>query len=232
MKHEASPPRCLAILPALNEERAIRAVVEAVRAQGVDVAVVNDGSTDSTADAARAGGAHVLEHPRNLGKGAALNTGFAHARAGGYETVLTLDADGQHDPADIPLFLEAYARTRIPVLIGNRMADRDRMPLVRRWTNQYMSWLLSRHMGQYVPDTQCGFRLYRTDVIPRISDDTPGFAAESEILLRMAKRGVRMDAVPLKAVYGEERSKINPLRDTLRFFSMLRRMSRDRRRKG
>ena len=107
------------------------------------------------------------------------------------------------------------------MLIGNRMADTVGMPLVRRWTNRLMSWGLSRLMGQYVPDTQCGFRLYRCDVIPFIEASSQRFAAESEILLHVARRGIRIGAVPISTVYGDERSKINPIVDTFRFVKML-----------
>jgi glycosyltransferase involved in cell wall biosynthesis len=142
--------------------------------------------------------------------------------------VITMDADGQHDPGDLPRFLEAYQRTGIPVLIGNRMADTTSMPVVRRLTNRCMSWLLSREMGQFVPDTQCGYRLFRCDVIPRVTTTSARFAAESEILLHVAERGIRIDAVPVTTIYRDEKSKINPWRDTLRFFEMILRYRRER----
>ncbi len=217
-----------AVVPAYQEARAIGAVVRRVRAYLDTVVVVDDGSTDGTADAAQAAGATVLRHPRNLGKGIALNTGFAYARDHGCEVLVTLDADGQHDPDDLPRFLEAYARTGIPVLVGNRMAAPGAMPRVRRWTNRAMSWFLSRAMGQYVPDSQCGFRLYRCDVLPFVATRAARYAAESEILLHIAERGIRMDSVPVSAIYRDERSKINPFRDTLRFFLMLHRYYRTR----
>ena len=100
------------------------------------------------------------------------------------------------------------------------------MPTVRKWTNHYMSWLLSRAMNQYVPDTQCGFRLYRCDVLPFIEAQATRFAAESEILLHIASRGIRMDSVPITVIYNEGKSKINPIRDTFRFFLMLSRYYR------
>lgn len=225
----AKAVRCCILVPAFNEAGRIGGVVKDILAQCPDVCVIDDGSADATAEEARTAGAHVLVHAANRGKGAALNTGFEYARREGFEVVITMDADGQHAPEEIADFLEAYARTRIPVLIGNRMAGPEGMPLIRRLTNMYMSWLLSRKMGQYVADTQCGYRLYRTDVIPALSEETSGFAAESEILMRIARRGVRMDAVPIRVIYGDEKSKIRPVADTLRFFNMLRRYSRKHR---
>jgi len=222
------PLKWCAIVPAYREERHIGDVVSAARAQGADVLVVDDGSPDGTSAAAEAAGARVLRHPRNRGKGAALATGFIEAQRLCYDVVITLDADGQHDPAELPKFVEAYQRTGIPVLIGNRMADIRGMPRLRRLTNRLMSHLLSRVMGYYVPDTQCGYRLYRADLLSLLATDARGYAAESEVLLRLAARGVRMDSVRIRTIYGDEKSKICPVRDTVRFICMLHRLRRER----
>ncbi|HOW97786.1 MAG TPA: glycosyltransferase family 2 protein [Kiritimatiellia bacterium] len=216
------------VIPAFREERHIGGVVRAVRAEGFEAVVVDDGSDDRTAEVAGEAGAVVIRHDRNQGKGVALQHGFEYAAAHGYEAAVTLDADGQHRPEEIRRFVEAYGRGDAPVLIGNRMADTSTMPLIRRWTNRFMSWLLSRLMGQAVPDTQCGFRLYRLDAIPPRDGASERFDAESEILLEIARRGVRIGSVPISTVYGEERSKVNPWTDTIRFFRMLRRYRRER----
>lgn len=218
------------IVPAFMEQRKINDVVRRIRKYTPNVIVVDDGSTDRTAAEAAEAGAVVLRHERNKGKGAALNTGVSYAREHGFRCVITMDADGQHDPADIPRFVEAHKRTGLAVLVGNRMADSKGMPLVRRWTNQMMSWYLSAIMKQYVPDTQCGFRLYRCDVIPFVAAESRRYAAESEILLHVAARGIRIGAVRIEPVYADERSKINPFLDTFRFFLMIRRFQRERRR--
>ena len=218
------------IIPAFHEESRIAAVVRAVREQGLDVVVIDDGSGDRTAAEAEAAGARVIVHPQNMGKGVALNTGFEYAREHGFHAVITMDADGQHAPAEAPKFIEAYVRTGVPVLIGNRMADVENMPRIRLWTNRFMSWILSRVMGQYVPDTQCGYRLYRCDVLPFVSARAERFAAESEVLLHIASRGIRMDSVRISTIYGDEKSKINPFTDTFRFISMILRYRRELRR--
>ncbi len=214
------------LIPAYQEGSRIGAVVREVLPFCPRIVVVDDGSADDTAGAARAAGATVLVHAQNKGKGAALQTGFDYAREQGATFVLTMDGDGQHAPADIPGFLEAFARGDAPVLVGDRMEDPKAMPFVRRMTNRFMSWLLSRKMGQRVPDTQNGFRLYRTDVLPDMSGGDARFAAESEILLILTRRGVRIGSVPVRIIYGDERSKIRPVRDTLRFFRMLRAFDR------
>lgn len=222
--------RFCVVIPAYREQGRIgRVVVEAAR-HGADVVVVDDGSPDGTGAEAESAGARVLRHETNRGKGMALSTGFEHARTNGYTAVITLDADGQHDPAEIPKFIEAYRRTGIPVLVGNRMWNPGGMPPIRRLTNRFMSWMLSREMGQYVPDTQCGYRLFRCDVIPFVEAKSERFAAESEILLHVASRGIRIGAVRITTIYGDEKSKINPIPDTVRFWRMLQAHRRTRRR--
>lgn len=210
------------LIPAYNEGSRIGPVIEEVKRFCSNVIVVDDGSADNTADVARDAGADVLIQPENMGKGAALNRGFQYAREKGFEYVITMDGDGQHAADDIPGFIDTYRRSGVPVVIGNRMSNTGSMPLIRRLTNLFMSWLLSRKMGQWVPDTQNGFRLYRTDVIPEMRVGTQGFAAESEILLELAASDVRIGSTPIKVIYSDEKSKINPIRDTWRFFSMLR----------
>lgn len=210
------------IIPAYQEEARVGTVVAGARRYCSHVIVVDDGSTDRTSEEARKAGAEVIRHSVNRGKGAALNTGFQTARERGMEFVITMDADGQHNPDEISRFVETYRRTGCPVIIGNRMDKaKGTMPWVRRWTNLFMSRLLSRRMGQWVPDTQNGFRLYRCDVLPRMPTDAQRFAAESEVLLDLAAAGVRIGTLPTSVIYGAEKSKIHPLRDTYRFFSML-----------
>jgi len=217
---------CCVIIPGYREQDRIGPVVRAVRHFIPDVVVVDDGSDDGTAGEARDAGAFVLVHDVNAGKGAALDTGCRWARERGVEFMITMDADGQHAPEDIPAFISEYRKNVFPVLIGNRMSNPVDMPLVRRWTNRVMSWLLSREMGQSVPDTQCGFRLYRCAVLEGVSCGSARFDAESEILLELAAKGIRIGSVPIRVIYGDERSKINPVKDTIRFFGMLKEFKR------
>lgn len=218
------------VIPAYCEGARIGAVVAGVKTFIPHVLVVDDGSPDATAAEAARAGATVIRQPLNMGKGAALDAGFKWAREQGFEFVVTMDGDGQHASSDLPAFLEAYAATETPVLVGNRMADTHRMPWIRRLTNRFMSWLLSREMGQSVPDTQCGYRLYRLSAIPVLPSGSKRFAAESEILLDLSARGIAIGSVPVATIYGTETSKIHPVKDTVRFFGMLRQHRRRRRR--
>ncbi|MGD9782514.1 MAG: glycosyltransferase family 2 protein [Kiritimatiellia bacterium] len=225
----AKPPlKTCVLVPAYNEEKRVAAVVREVRDYCPDVIVVDDGSPDDTDKAAADAGAIVLEHVHNQGKGAALQTGFDYAREHGYDLALTLDADGQHAPSDIPAFLQAYERTHSPVLVGNRMGNVADMPWLRRFVNRFMSALLSRVMGQHVPDTQCGFRLYHRSAFPQGPNAAHSrrFAAESEILLRLSLQGRKIGAVTIQTIYGDETSKVHPLADTIHFFRMLRRFKK------
>lgn len=230
MPPPSSSSKICILIPAYQEEDRIALVVREVReyCPQAEIVVIDDGSADQTTRVAKEAGATVLEHVRNQGKGAALQTGFDHARTTGCDLALTLDGDGQHAPSDIPAFLQAYERTRSPVLVGNRMGNLAAMPPLRRFVNRFMSDLLSRRMGQYVPDSQCGFRLYHRSAFPEGLYDNASrrFAAESEILLRLALRGFKIGAVNIQTIYGAERSKIHPLADTIRFFRMLRRFKK------
>lgn len=218
MKQDA---RFAVVVPAYREGGRIGAVVKGIRVHAPLVVVVDDGSPDGTAAEAEAAGAHVIRHPRNQGKGAALETGFAYAAQQGMDFVITLDADGQHDPAHIPQLVALHREQGVPVVVGSRMGDPRTMPWLRRLTNRGMSALLSWIMGQHVADTQSGYRLYRTDVLPLVKAESGGFAAESETLLNLAAAGVRIGEVPIRVIYGDEKSKIRPVRDSVRFLGML-----------
>ena len=211
------------LIPGYREEGRIGDVVKDVLKYGGDALVVDDGSPDATAAEAEAAGAIVIIHEENKGKGVALETGFKCAREKGYDFVVTMDADGQHDPADMEAMIKVHKEDGFPVVVGSRMWDHsDKMPFIRRMTNLFMSWLLSREMGQRVPDTQSGYRLYAREVLGKLKVHSARFAAESEVLLALADEGVKIGSSPIRVIYSDEKSKINPVRDTWRFFEMLR----------
>ena len=213
--------RLLVVIPAYNAAQTVGEVVSGLAAFQHDVLVVDDGSRDGTAEAASRAGARVVRLERNQGKGRALQRGFDLAVREGFDAVATLDADGQHAPDELPRFLDAF-RNGARVAVGNRMRHPGEMPLLRRLTNRFMSRLLSRLAGQPIPDTQNGFRLYAAEIIREVRTRSGGFAAESEMLLRIAARGIPIASVPVSSLYRSEHSAIQPCIDTLHFFRMLR----------
>lgn len=215
--------KIMILIPCYKEESAIRNVAtQAIQTGLGDVVVVDDGSPDKTAEEARATGAHVIVHEVNKGKGNALITGFTYALENKYDAVITLDGDGQHPPAEIINFVNVWNETNADMIVGTRMANTEDMPFIRLATNKFMSWLLSKSLGQKVSDTQNGFRLYTAKVLPVcINCSSGGFSAESEHLLQISLNGFTFAEAPTSTIYGEEKSKIRPVRDTIRFFKML-----------
>jgi glycosyltransferase involved in cell wall biosynthesis len=211
-----------AIIPAYNEEKHIADVVERTLQQLDHVLVIDDGSPDATAERARAAGAEVLVHQKNLGKGEAIKAGLRYWLERGFRHVVILDADGQHLPEEIARFIAA-APTGAHLFVGTRMSDTRTMPFVRRLVNRYMSRRISRVCGQTIPDTQCGFRMLDAAVIPLVLEGSERFDYETEMLIVVSRAGFRVGAVPISTVYGDEVSSIHPVRDTIRFLKLMRR---------
>jgi len=218
-----------ALIPCYFEERFIRDVAARVKAQLDNVLVVDDGSTDATETNARAAGVEVIRHTVNQGKGAAIKTGLRTlSDRPNIEYALVLDGDGQHAPEEIPRFLAAANETRLPMYVGNRMSDVEKMPFVRKLTNRFMSGQISKVCGQEVPDSQCGFRMMHRDLLPSmVAIATTKFDYETEMLVVASRRGCKIGAVPISTIYGDEKSKIHPVRDTIRFYEMMARFKRE-----
>lgn len=211
-----------AIIPCYNEGRTIRQIVADVRETIATILVIDDGSRDATILEAEAAGATVIAQPRNMGKGAALKTGFAWAAEHGFVAALTLDGDGQHDTREIPLFLNAFDTEKCDIVVGNRMTDLKTMPRVRRWTNRFTSWAISRMAGQKIWDSQCGYRLISMRIWKDVRLETKRYEMESEILIRACRSGAKLSQVTVKTIYFKAgQSKINPVTDTLRFLRLL-----------
>ena len=224
-----------AVIPAYQDEKHIGDIVRRVRQQLDQVLVVDDGSTDRTAQRAREAGAEVITHDQNRGKGEAIKTGLARwlgaantspPTAGGLDREVTwvslLDSDGQHLPEEIDRFLSAAARTTQPTfLIGNRMNNVTGMPIIRRVVNRYMSRQISRVCRQEIPDTQCGFRMLDHQLIPELLGGGDRFDYETEVLIIASRKGYRIESVPITTVYTDQVSKIRPLRDALRFLKLM-----------
>jgi glycosyltransferase involved in cell wall biosynthesis len=218
-----------ALIPCYREEKHIRDVATRTGSQLDLVLVVDDGSPDRTAKEAAATGVEVIRHAQNQGKGAAIKTGLrALTSRPGIEWILILDGDGQHLPEEIPNFLGAGSYGA-QLIVGNRMQDTRKMPLVRKLTNLSMSKVISSVVGQPIPDSQCGFRMFSRELALAFLDmPSTNFDFESEMLVIAARQGQEIASANVSTIYGDEVSKIHPVRDTIRFFQLLLRIRRGR----
>lgn len=216
----------LILIPAYNESERLRPVVEAALGYG-PVLVVDDGSTDDTVQIAKAAGAEVLLQSPNQGKGAALRAGFRWALEREYEAVITLDADGQHDTDEIPLFLKSSAEGQGDLIIGAR--DFSQMPFARRLANTSGTWLFSWALGQRVQDNQSGYRLVSRRLMEYVLlSNEEGFEFEVEMIVDCARGDFKMDWVGIRTIYAGESSHIQPWKHTVKFLNLVIRTRRSR----
>jgi hypothetical protein len=201
------------VIPVFDEAATIGRVVAAARVHG-PVLVVDDGSRDGSGAVAAAAGAEVLRHARRLGKAQALLSGIAAARRRGASVVVTLDGDGQHDPAAIPALLEAAGRAPRAVIVGNRLAGPGTLPASRRNAMRVASFFANWTSGLAVHDSQSGFRVYQVALFDEVRTRRGGFVFETEILLAAADRGWTVVEVGVAAIPRTgARSRFRPLRD-------------------
>jgi len=207
--------KIVVLIPAYNEARHLPAVVAGALAH-LPVLLVDDGSIDETAAVAEAAGATVLRQWPNQGKGAALRAGFRWAIEQDYQAVLTLDADGQHDPIEIAKFLQVYQANQADLLIGAR--DFRQMPPVRRLANMLGGWSFSWAVGQPVRDNQSGYRLLSRRMMEAVLiSQEHGFEFEVEMIVVCLQREFRLGWVPIRTIYAGQGSHINPLRHLINF---------------
>ena len=205
-----------AVIPAFNEAGAIASVVAGIRDIVEQVFVVDDGSADDTATQAAKAGATVLRHECNAGKGHAVRTGLAQVMAGPFTHVLLLDGDMQHLPAEAATLITAAADSGADAVLGERRFFRENMPASRYHANRLGSVVLSWFVGVRLRDTQCGFRIFRIETLRQLRLRATGYEIETEMLVKVRRRGGRLESVPITAVYGNEQSKLRPVRDTTR----------------
>jgi len=219
----------VALVPAHDEAPRVGAVVSAAR-EHLPVIVVDDGSADDTAAVARDAGATVIEQRPNQGKGAALRTGFRRALDDGAEAILTLDADGQHDPAEIPGFLAAWAADPRPDLVIGRRNFRS-MPPARRLSNELGRIAFSWAVGRSIADNQSGYRLVsRRLAEATLASDEHGFAFEVEQITTCIRMDAPMAWVPIRTIYAGAPSHIRPVAHLREFIRIVRQARRDVRR--
>lgn len=201
-----SPAEVAVVIPAYNEAATIANVVERARAQVERVIVVDDGSTDATVSALDGMDVTVLRNTVNCGKGASLWRGARHAVEQGARAVITLDADGQHRPEDIPRVLAAAAKQPDTIIIASRLRHQENAPALRLFANRMANFWISWAAGYFIADSQSGFRLYPADVLDEVQVPHArqhSFVFESEILIDAAWRGIHSAAVPIDSLYFE-----------------------------
>jgi glycosyltransferase involved in cell wall biosynthesis len=212
-----------AVIPAYNAARHLPAVIDRVakHVRRDHILVIDDGSADDTRAVAECAGATVVPHGQNQGKGAAIRTGLARAQTLGPAFAILLDADGQHNPDEIPAFVARQRETQADMVVGNRLVRAANMPWLRKATNYVTSAVVSLLAGRHVPDSQNGYRLVRLAHFKKFPLTTHRYEIESEMIIRAGRAGGRIASVPVETIYGDERSFINPFVDTGRFLRMV-----------
>lgn len=203
-----------ALIPAYNEAETIATVVTGLQGIVDAITVVDDGSTDGTGDIARAGGATVIRQPMKSGKGTAVRAGLAAVLAGPCTHVLMIDGDLQHRPDEAPRLIEIARASGADLVIGERQFDRASTPPSRYHANRIGSRALSAFVGVPIGDTQCGFRLFAADVLRGLPLAARGYEIETEMLVKVRRRGATIASAPISAVYNGRPSKLRPIRDT------------------
>jgi glycosyltransferase involved in cell wall biosynthesis len=224
MSPETPDVRIVAAIPAYNCARTVDGAVRGVRAHGLEAVVVDDGSTDDTARLAEEAGAVVLRHATNLGKGEALVTAFKFALDHPLSGVLTLDADGQHDPADAPALVAEHRAHPDALVLGTRAMEA--VPPLRRFGNETANFWINLFLGrrraeERVADTQTGYRLYPAALLRAARVTTQRFETETELLLWASKLGLDIRGVPIRTIYGDERSNFRNTTDALRMIRLV-----------
>ncbi len=216
--------RMLALIPAFDAENPLPNVIKGLIDTGfepADILVVDDGSSDKTTETARAPGVEVITHEKNKGKGEALKSGFAFAIDNRYDAVLTLDADMQHPPELAGRFVDEMMRSGADIILGNRMNDLSNMPPHRRFSNLATTFFVRLWTGKKIGDSQCGYRLIKTDLLKRLDLRTGHYQTETEIILEAARNRAGFSSVDVPTIYNDHKSKLNPIIETLRFIGIM-----------
>ncbi len=209
------------VIPVLNEAKTIGVLVGQIKKKSWDVVVVDDGSRDGSGNLARGHGAVVIGHEHRQGKGKSLRDGFEYVLSRGYDGIITMDGDGQHDVSDIEVFLNTVEGRPDCLAVGNRMQNPGGMPFIRLMTNWVMSAVISCVCRQWIADSQCGFRYVSAGIVRGLSLSSNNYEIESEMLIHASKKGYKIYSVAIRSIYRDEASKINPFLDTFRFLKFI-----------
>ncbi len=216
------------IIPAYNEEEALAELLQQVKAKGFSVLAVDDGSIDNTYTVAKKWADVTLHNVKNLGKGRSLRNAISYLmKEEDFDYIIIMDGDGQHSPDDLDKFL-SWAEKGEVFIVGNRMGNPVGMPYLRMLTNRFMSRMISKIAQQDIPDTQCGFRMIKKEVLEKVIIKTKKFEIESELLIKAARSGFAIKSIPIKSIYFKNlRSKIHPVVDTIRFIKFISRLKNE-----
>jgi glycosyltransferase involved in cell wall biosynthesis len=206
-------PKLCVVIPAYNASKTIHSVITDVMKYCPDVIVADDGSDDDTFDVAERAGAHCVRIDRNRGKGNALKRLFQMAAERGFDTVISIDADGQHDAGAIPAFIEEHKRHPDRILVGSRMKEKGNIPRARLNSMKIANFYSSLASNQLLEDTQCGFRLYPLSLIQNMHLTTERYVTETEVLIKTGDAGGRIGFIDIKAIYSSNGSHFRPVSD-------------------
>ena len=220
MNNSKNSNKVAAVIPFYNESKTINRIVLETLKYVSFVIAVDDGSTDGSPDNIPISEkVTLISYKRNRGKGYALRKGLEKGIEKGFLKLVTIDADSQHDPEEIPALISGL--TNYDIVIGNRLNDLKGMPLQRRISNKLTSFLLSIKTGQKILDSQCGFRAYRAEVVKNITTVEDGYEAETEILIKASRHGYKIGFINITTIYGDEESKMMPIKTTFGFIKLL-----------
>ena len=209
-----------AVIPFYNEQPFILSVVLKTLNYVDKIIAINDGSIDGSENIIKDLEKVILLNLNfNCGKGKALQVGFDEIVKDDFDIVVTIDGDNQHDPKNIPEFIDKLKD--FDIVVGNRLTNTNSMPFQRILSNRITSFLMSLKTGQNILDSQCGFRAYKKEVLQSVRTNYFGYEAESEILIYAARRGYKIGFVSIPTIYGDEKSKMNPLKAILGFIKVL-----------
>jgi len=213
--------KVLIIIPAYNEEKNVKKVINECLKYSKHVLAINDGSKDGTLKEIKKTKAICLDNGINRGKGYSLKRGFKYAIENKFDVVVTLDADGQHDPRYIQSFVIGIKKG-YDILIGTRIKRHSDMPYIRRATNFLLSFILSIFSRKWIKDTQSGYRAINVESLKGLKLETNRYETESELLMKLGRRGAKFGKIIIPTIYGSEESSINPIKDAGRFLKVLR----------
>ena len=211
----------LIAIPAYNEEGRISKLLDILvkKYPKDNILVIDDGSADRTYEEAKSFGVKVIKNSPNLGKGESIKKAFKYALDHGFDAVITMDADLQHDPSDLPKFISKFKNEGCDLVIGTRWHELYKMPFLNYISNRLTTMVLSLLAGTRLPDTQSGYRLYSRRVL-RLKFTQSRYDFESEVVFKIAVAGFKVCGVPIKVIYGTGISSVDKVRDTLRFIKL------------